>query len=154
MTCGARPLISPHAFKRPRSPMRSVFRMQLTNCLDQNLLATYSRKRNYVVQVVCECGGSRLDLPLGSADPERIASQTNQTSWFRMSAEVREAVDHRATAKGLSWGSWRFKSAIVLPCATSGPTALGPISAASDRVGIGEIRPDSIHPLPAVAKVI
>jgi hypothetical protein len=31
---------------------------------------------------------------------------------------------------------------------------LGPVSAASDRVDIGEIRPDSIHPLPAVAKVI
>lgn len=31
---------------------------------------------------------------------ERIASQA--TSWFRMSATVREAVDHRATATGLS----------------------------------------------------
>lgn len=38
--------------------------------------------------------------------------------------------------------------------ASSGRSAVGPISAASDRVGIGEIRPDSIHPLPAVAKVI
>ncbi|WP_292236484.1 helix-turn-helix domain-containing protein [Mesorhizobium sp.] len=43
--------------------------MQLTNCLDQILLATHSRKRNCVVQVVCECGGSWPNLPLGSADP-------------------------------------------------------------------------------------
>ena len=55
-------------------PMKSVFPMQRANCSDQNLLATHSRKRNCVVQVVCECGGSRPDLPPGSADPGAHAS--------------------------------------------------------------------------------
>ena len=89
MTCGVRPLISPHAFKRPRSPMKSVFRTQLINCSDQSLLATHSRKRNCVVQVVCECGGSRPDCRLAVPTVERIALRASQTSWFRMFAEVR-----------------------------------------------------------------
>jgi hypothetical protein len=67
MTFGATPLISPHEFKRPRIPMKSAFRTQRTTCFDQILLATHLRKRNCVVQVVYECGGSRPDCILPTA---------------------------------------------------------------------------------------
>ena len=62
MTCGARPLISPHVFKRSAEPDEIRVPDATHRLLGTNLLATHSGKRNCVVQVVCECGGSRPDL--------------------------------------------------------------------------------------------
>src|SRR3954453_13540969 len=104
MTCGARRLISPRVFKRPRSPMKSVFQMQLAKCLDQIFLATHSRKRNCVVQVVCECGGSRPDFPRNNADPGANASQLPREA-LPLAFIVHIANASNAVC-GVYWATW------------------------------------------------